>query len=701
MKKLFLVTFIVSLGLLIWSCTTRVNVEEQKPQAQEIIGKPALQIQSDLMTPEVLWAFGRVSGHEISPDGKTVLYGVTYYSIEQNKGNRELYTVNVNGENLKQITTSAKSEFNEIWRPDGKKIGFLSSESGSVQIWEMNPDGTNRTQITNIEGGITGFKYSPEQTRILYTKDLPLKNKFEDLYKGLPLATGRINDDLMYRHWDHWVDTYSHVFYADYDGTKLTNDKDILEGEPYSSPLAPFGGIEQIDCSPDGKFIVYTSKKLLGKAASLSTNSDIYLYNIETGETKNMTEGMMGFDLAPLYSPDGNYIAWESMERDGFESDKNRLLIVDTKTWEKTYATKDFDQNAGTLIWSADSKSIYFTSDWHGTFQIYNYNLADGKINKLTDGLHDYTSVALAGDVVIAPKETMSFPTELFSINLSDGKAQQITFTNKDLLEKLSMGKVEERWMKTLDGQDMLTIVIYPPHFDPNKKYPALLYCKGGPQGPLSQDFHYRWNYQIMAANDYIVVAPNRRGVSGFGQAWQEQISGDYHGRSMDDYFVAIDEMAKEPFVDKERLGAIGASAGGWAVYYLAGNHNGRFKAFIAHDGIFNEEAQYLETEEMWFENWDKGGAFWDKNNKIAQEVYSHSPHKFVDKWDTPILVVHSEQDFRVLFTQGMTAFNAAVLKGVPAEFLYFPDENHWVLKPQNGILWQRTFFNWLDKWLK
>ena len=701
MKKLFLVTLIASLGLLIWSCTTKVNVEEQKPQAQEIIGKPALQIQSDVMTPEVLWAFGRVSGHEISPDGKTVLYGVTYYSIEQNKGNRELYTVSVNGENLKQITTSAKSEFNEVWRPDGKKIGFLSSESGSVQIWEMNPDGTNRTQITNIEGGITGFKYSPDQTKILYTKDLPLKNKFEDLYKGLPLATGRINDDLMYRHWDHWVDTYSHVFYADYDGAKLTNDKDIMEGEPYSSPLAPFGGIEQIDWSPDGKFIVYTSKKLLGKAASLSTNSDLYLYSLETKETKNITDGMMGFDLAPLYSPDGNYIAWESMERDGFESDKNRLYIVDTKTWEKTYATKDFDQNAGTLIWSADSKSIYFTSDWHGTFQIYNYNLADSKINKLTDGMHDYTSVALAGDVLIAPKETMSFPTELFAINLSDGKAQQITFTNKDLLEKLSMGKVEERWMKTLDGQDMLTIVIYPPHFDPNKKYPALLYCKGGPQGPLSQDFHYRWNYQIMAANDYIIVAPNRRGVSGFGQAWQEQISGDYHGKSMDDYFVAIDEMAKEPFVDKERLGAIGASAGGWAVYYLAGNHNGRFKAFIAHDGIFNEEAQYLETEEMWFENWDKGGAFWDKNNKIAQQVYAHSPHKFVDKWDTPILVIHSEQDYRVLFTQGMTAFNAAVLKGVPAEFLYFPDENHWVLKPQNGILWQRTFFNWLDKWLK
>jgi dipeptidyl aminopeptidase/acylaminoacyl peptidase len=700
MKKLLSVIFIGALGLFIWSCTTEVKVEEKKAE-DPIIGKPSIQVQSDLMTPEVLWAFGRISGNEVSPNGKTVLYGVSYYSIEQNKGNRELYTIDVNGENLKQITQSAKSEFNEIWRPDGKKIGFLSAESGSVQIWEMNPDGTGRNQVSKIEGGITGFKYSPDQTKILYTKDLPLQKKFEDLYKGLPFATGRINDDLMYRHWDHWVDTYSHVFYADYDGNKLANDKDIMDGEPYSSPLSPFGGIEQIDWSRDGKFIAYTSKKLLGKAASLSTNSDIYLYNLETGETKNITEGMMGFDLAPLYSPDGNFVAWESMERDGFESDKNRLFIVDTKTWEKTYVTKDFDQNAGTLSWSADSKSIYFTSDWHGTFHIYNFNVAENKITKLTEGLFDYTAVAQAGDILIAPRESMSFPTELFAINQADGSAKQLTFTNKDLLEKLTMGNVEERWMKTSDGQNMLTIIIYPPHFDPNKKYPALLYCKGGPQGPLSQDFHYRWNYQIMAANGYIVVAPNRRGVSGFGQAWQEQISGDYHGKSMDDYLVAIDEMAKEPFVDKESLGAVGASAGGWAIYYLAGNHNGRFKAFIAHDGIFNEEAQYLETEEMWFENWDKGGAFWDKNNKIAQEVYSHSPHKFVDKWDTPILVIHSEQDFRVLFTQGMTAFNAAVLKGVPAEFLYFPDENHWVLKPQNGILWQRTYFNWLDKWLK
>jgi dipeptidyl aminopeptidase/acylaminoacyl peptidase len=700
MKKYSLIILITSLISMMFSCNPTEKKTDQAA-ADPLIGKPDIQVTSDLMTPEVLWSFGRVSGNEVSPDRKTVLYGVTYYSIEQNKGNRELYSVKVSGGESVQLTHSAKSEFNETWRPDGKKIGFLASESGSVQLWEMNPDGSRRTQITFINEGITGFKYSPDQTKIIYTRDLAVKNKFENLYKGLPKATGRINDDLMYRHWDHWVDTYSHVFFANYDGTKISGDKDIMEGEPFESPLSPFGGIEQISWSSDSKTLAYTCKKLLGKAASLSTNSDIYFYNIETGETKNMTEGMLGFDINPVFSPDGNYLAWQSMERDGFESDKDRLFLMNLNTLEKTYATKSFDQNVGSLLWTPDSKAIYFTSDWHGTFQIYRYNVEGGSIVKLTEGLHDYLSVALAADLLIAPRESMSFPTEMFAVNPADGQARQLTYTNKDLLSKITMGNVEERWMKTKDNLDMLTIVIYPPHFDPNKKYPALLYCKGGPQGPLSQDFHYRWNYQIMAANGYIIVAPNRRGVSGFGQAWQEEISGDYHGKSMDDYLVAIDEMAKEPFVDKDHLGAVGASAGGWAVYYLAGNHNGRFKAFIAHDGIFNEEAQYLETEEMWFENWDKGGSFWDKNNKTAVEVYNHSPHKFIDKWDTPILVIHSENDYRVVFTQGMTAFNAAKLKDLPAEFLYFPDENHWVLKPQNGILWQRTYFDWLDRWLK
>ncbi len=685
------------LSVIILTMTLAV-VAQQKPI---VIDNPNLKLESDLMTPEALWAFGRVSGPQVSPDGETVIYGVSYYSVELNKGNRDLYSVGLNAESVKRLTTTPKSEFNAIWRPDGKKIGFLTAESGSVQMWEMNPDGSDRTMISNIEGGITGFKYSPDQTMILYTKEVELEGKFEDLFEGLPLATGRLMDDLMYRHWDHWVDSYSHVFYADYDGEKLSNHKDIMKGEPWASPLSPFGGMEQIDWSPDSKTIAYTCKKMVGKEYTLSTNSDIYFYSLETGETKNVTEGIMGFDVSPSFSPDGKWMAWESMERDGYESDQHRLFLLNLETSERIYASKGFDQNVGSISWTNDSKDIYFTSDWHGAFQIYGYNLKKASITQITEGLHDYRGVSVAGKQLVATKQTMAHPTELFLVNPKNGQAQQMTFTNKKLLDQLSMGKTEERWIKTHDGEDMQVFVIYPPHFDKNKKYPALLYCKGGPQGPLSQSFHYRWNYQIMAANDYIIVAPARRGVSGFGQAWQEQISGDYHGKSMQDYLTAIDELAKEPFIDENKLGAVGASAGGYAVFYLAGIHEKRFSAFIAHDGIFNEEAQYLETEEMWFENWDKGGPFWEKDNKVAQEVYKHSPHKLVGNWDTPILVIHGELDYRVVVTQGMTAFNAAILRDVPAEYLYFPDENHWVLKPQNGILWQRTFFNWLDKWLK
>ena len=678
-----------------------VQLETNAQQDLQIIDKPNINMDGNLMTPEALWSFGRLSDPQVSPDGKTVIYGVSYYSIDQNKGNRDLYSIGLNAESSKRLTKTEKSEFNAIWRPDGKKIGFLTSESGSVQLWEMNPDGSGRERVSDIEGGITGFKYSPDQTMVLYTKEVELENKFKNLYEGLPLASGRLMDDLMYRHWDHWVDTYSHVFYCEYEDGKLISHKDIMEGEPWSAPLSPFGGIEQIQWSSDGKIIAYTCKKLVGKDATISTNSEIYFYEINNGITTNMTEGIMGFDVAPSFSPDGKWMAWESMERDGYESDQSRLYLLNLQSGEKIYATEDFDQNVRSLSWTENSESIYFTSDWHGAFQIYRYDLNDGKTKQITEGLHDFRSVSVAGDNLVATKQTMSKPTELYLVNPKDGYTQQMTFTNKDLLGQIKMGKTEERWIKTHDGEDMQVFVIYPPNFDKNKKYPTLLYCKGGPQGPLSQSFHYRWNYQIMAANGYIIVAPARRGVSGFGQAWQEQISGDYHGKSMQDYLTAIDELSKEPFIDEDRLGAVGASAGGYAVFYLAGNHDKRFKAFIAHDGIFNEEAQYLETEEMWFENWDKGGPFWEEDNEIAQEAYAHSPHKYVQNWDTPILVIHGELDYRVVVTQGMTAFNAAILRDVPAEYLYFPDENHWVLKPQNGILWQRTFFNWLDKWLK
>lgn len=696
MKKLnWILVIVIIIGF--GSCAPESNDRD----VAALIEKPDIQLTGDRMTPEALWSLGRLSDPQVSPDGVTILYGVTYYSIDQNRGNRELYTVNLDGSDKKRLTRTPESEFNAVWRPDGKKIGYLSSASGSVQLWEMNPDGTGKTQISDVDGSITGFRYAPDQSKILYTKELQLPNKFENLYEGLPKASGRLVDDLLYRHWDHWVDTYSHVFVADYDGSKLTNHIDIMEGELYESPLRPFGGIDEITWSPDSRAIAYTSKKLRGKAATLSTNSDIYLYDIGTGKTENLTEGMMGFDYIPKFSPDGRFMAWKSMERDGFESDQTRLYLLDMTSRDRWDATVNLDLSVRAFEWSPDGAQIYFICDVEGTFQIYEFTMLDAIIRKVTDGLHDYRSVAVAGDYLVASKQTMALPTELFAVNPDTGEDLQITFTNQDVLDQLTMGKTESRWITTHDGEQMLTFIIYPPHFDPDKSYPALLYCKGGPQGPLSQSFHYRWNYQIMAANDYIIVAPNRRGVSGFGLEWEEQISGDYHGKSMQDYLTAIDVMAKEPFIDENRLGAVGASAGGYAVFYLAGNHDGRFKAFIAHDGIFNHEAQYLETEEMWFANWDLGGPFWEFDNKVAQETFKHSPHRFVQNWDTPILIIHGERDYRVVYTQGMTAFNAAQLLDVPAQFLFFPDENHWVLKPQNGILWQRTFFNWLDKWLK
>ena len=699
MKRALVFLFIAGLAGL-WACCPSDKKDEKS--AAPIIGKPDLKLTGDLMTPEVLWAFGRTSEPEVSPDNKTVVYGVTYYDIAQNKGNRELWTVNIDGTGRKQITTTRFSEYQALWRPDGKKIGFMSAESGSMQMWEMNPDGTGRVQITKIEDGITGFSYSPDLKKILYTKDIYLDQVEKDLYKDLPLASGKIYNDLMYRHWDSFVETTSHVFVADYDGKAISNDADLLAGEPYECPMRPFGGMEEVAWSPDSKSIAYTCRKKTGKEYSISTNSDIYLYDIETKQTVNFSEGMMGYDQDPVFSPDGKKVAWTSMEHDGYESDKKRLIVgdIETKTW--TDYSKHFDQNTDNLDWSTDGQSIYLVSDWHATDQIYRLDLADGKITKLTEGVHDYQSVQTAGDKLVATRMSMSMPSEIYAVDPKTGKDTPLSETNKDLLGKLTMGNVEERWVKTTDNKDMHMWVIYPPHFDPAKKYPTLLYCEGGPQSTVSQFWSFRWNFQIMAANGYIIVAPNRRGLPGFGMDWLTQISGDYGGQNMKDYLTAIDAMVKEPFVDKDHLGCVGASYGGYSVYWLAGNHNKRFKAFIAHDGMFNLESQYLETEEMWFVNWDLGGPYWDKANAAAQRTYATaSPHRFVQNWDTPILVVHGELDYRIPVTQGMQAFNAAILRGIPAEFLYFPDENHWVLKPQNGILWQRTFFNWLDRYLK
>ena len=526
------------------------------------------------------------------------------------------------------------------------------------------------------------------------------KESTADKYPDLPKATGIIVTDLMYKHWDEWVTTAPHPFVADFDSNGISNIVDILEGEPYESPMKPWGGIEQLAWNTTSDKVAYTCRKKTGLEYAVSTNSDIYVYDLNTKKTDNITEENKGYDTNPQYSPDGKYIAWQSMERDGYESDRNRLCVYNLNNGQKTFVTESFESGVDDYCWNNDSQSLYFIGVWHGTSMVYSTNL-NGDIKKLTDGMYDYGSVAMAGDKIITKRHSISAADEIYTLTPADGQVAQLSHENDHIFKQLKLGKVEERWTKTTDGKQMLSWVIYPTNFDANKKYPTLLFCEGGPQSPVSQFWSYRWNFQIMAANDYIIIAPNRRGLPGFGMEWLEQISGDYGGQCMKDYLSAIDDISKEPYVDTDRLGCVGASFGGFSVYWLAGHHNKRFKAFIAHDGIFNMEQQYLETEEMWFANWDMGGAYWDKNNATAQRTFANSPHRFVDKWDTPILCIHGEKDYRILASQGMSAFNAAVLRGVPAELLLYPDENHWVLKPQNGVLWQRTFFNWLDKWLK
>lgn len=696
--------------LILSSCITNKESSKENNASPIIQKQEQFTVPNGIMTPETLWAMGRIGDYQISSDGSKIVYTVAYYSVEQNKSHRVIYVMNANGSNNTLLTTSAISESNPMWIKNNTKIAFLSSESGKSQIWEMNPDGSERRQLSNFDGDIEGFTPSPNGDKILFVSQVKYGQRTVDLYPDLPKASGIIVNDLMYKHWDEWVETVPHPYIADFDGNQLGDAKDILEGEPYESPMKPFGGMEQLTWSPDGKMIAYTCRKKTGLAYSISTDSDIYLYNIESGQTVNLCklqgkksnghDIMAGYDTNPAFSPDGQYIAWQSMERDGYESDRNRLCVLNLSNNQKHFITESFESGVDGFCWANDSKTIYFTGVWHATTMIYKTNL-QGEVKKLTDGMYDYIGVSYCGNKLFSKRHSISHADEIYAVNPETGEAIQISHENDHIFNQLKLGKVEARWTTTTDGKPMHSWVIYPANFDPNKKYPTLLFCEGGPQSPVSQFWSFRWNFQIMAANDYIIIAPNRRGLPGFGMEWLEQISGDYSGQCMKDYLSAIDDIAKEPYVDTDRLGCVGASFGGYSVYWLAGHHNKRFKAFIAHDGIFNMEQQYLETEEMWFANWDMGGAYWEKNNPTAQRTFANSPHKFVDKWDTPILCIHGEKDYRILASQGMSAFNAAVLRGIPAELLIYPDENHWVLKPQNGILWQRTFFHWLDKWVK
>ena len=682
------------------------SMRDKNETSKVNIGKSDIKIEDGRFSPEVLWSMGRIGGVALSPDASRIAYQVSYYSVQENASHTVIYVMDENGENARLLTKSAKSEHSPAWI-DNDHIAFLTVEKGVQQIFSMDANGKHRKQLSFSDKDVEGFLFSPDMKNVLMVMSVPNPLVKEKQYEDLPKASGMIADDLMFRHWDSWVTSLPHPFVAAFDGSKVAGKcMDLLEDEPYESPMLPFGGIEEFAWSPDGKSIAYTCRKKAGAEYTKSTDSDIYLYNLESGETKNLcklpgTQDMnMGYDINPKFSADGRYIAWQSMERDGYESDINRLYVLDLNDGSKKFVTENFDSNVDDYIWAGDKNYFYFIGSWQGCMSLFTVDLQGNVIPVNTDAC-DYNSLALGNNNrLIVTRQSMRFATEIYAVDAKRGLASKLTNENGHIYNQLDNIKVEARAVKTTDGKDMLTWVVFPPNFDETKKYPTILFCEGGPQSMVSQFWSYRWNFRIMAAQGYIVVAPNRRGLPGFGKKWLEDISGDYGGQCMKDLLSAIDDVAKEPYVDKDRLGCVGASFGGYSVYWLAGHDEGRFKCFIAHDGIFNLEQQYLETEEMWFPQWDLGGVFWDKN-KVTESTYATSPHLFADKWDTPILCIHGEKDYRILYSQAVSAFQAARLRGVPAELLLFPDENHWVLKPQNGVLWQRTYFAWLDRWLK
>ena len=707
-----------------------LSMAQKEAQAQTFIGRQKPKIENRTLTPELLWAMGRIGGSSDSPDAKQIAYNVSYYSVAENKSHTVIYTLNTDGTNEKLLTTQKGSELAPKYLKNGK-ITFLAADAdGTMQLWMMNADGSARQQISRGKRDIEDYIFSPDEKLVLVIHSVPYTGSIAAKPADLPKTSGYVVNEAMYRHWDEWVEAIPQPFIYHFNGTELSTDPiPVLGNEPFESPMKPFGGIEQLCWSPNSKCIAYTCRKKTGREYAISTDSDIYLYNIETGKTTNLCkpsnyktpaydftrslqhqavnaplkEGLdynLGYDTNPSFSANGKYIAWQSMERDGYESDRNRLCVYELETGKKTYVTEQFDSNVDAYTWANDNKTLYFVGTWHGTTHVYSTNLK-GQVKKITDGQYDYTDVALCGKKLLCGRQSMKEAKEYFLVDVKKGNATQLTHENQYFRDNIDWGDVQPRTCKSVDGKDILSWIVLPPHFDANKKYPALLFCEGGPQSPVSQFWSYRWNMQIMAANGYIVVCPNRRGLPGFGQEWLEEISTNYTGRCMDDYKSAIDDACKLPYVDKNRLGCVGASFGGFSVYWLAGNHDKRFKAFIAHDGIYNLEAQYTETEEAWFTNWDLGGAPWLKDDATIQRTFQNSPHKFIDKWDTPILCIHGEKDYRIVASQAMSAFNAARYRGVPAQLLIFPDENHWVLKPQNGILWQRTFFAWLDKWVK
>lgn len=654
------------------------------------------------MTPELLWKLGRVTGEVVTADGNNVIYGVTTYDLKENKSTRNLYTIPLTGGQPLQLTSEEGGK--SILKTDNRsgKITYLHSG----QIWTMEKDGGSKKQISHFDAPLSNVRVSPDGKRVLYSKEVQLmKFHSKDRYPELAKSDAYIYDDLNYRHWDTWEDgKYQHVFVADYVDGKIVNEVDLMPNEPFDCPQMPFGGTEDAIWSPDSKSIVYVTKKKFGKEYAVSTNTDLFVYSLESKKTINLTEKYLGYDTNPAFNKTGTSIAWLSMSEDGYESDKNDLLVYDFKTAKVTNLTKGWDGTVASFKWDNNDAKIYFLAAVKGTEQLFEISkLTDKSINKpirqVTQGQHDINAIiGQSGTDLVVKKEDMNHAAELFKVSLNTGKLSELTQVNAATFSKLSIGKVSPRNIRTSDNQDMLAWVIYPPDFDPQKKYPTLLYCQGGPQSALSQFYSYRWNFQLMAANGYIIIAPNRRGMPGHGVKWNEAISGDWGGQPMQDYLSAIDDIAKEPYVDKDRLGAIGASYGGYSVFMLAGMHQNRFKSFIAHDGLFDLRSWYGTTEELWFANKDVGGPYWGSNPPASYRNFS--PIEFVDKWNTPIMIVQGGIDYRVPVEQGLEAFQAAQLKGIKSRLLYLPNENHWVVGAQNAQVWQREFFKWLKETL-
>lgn len=653
------------------------------------------------LTPELLWKLKRLSGGKVSPDGKKVLFEVRDFNMAANTGNTDLFVYDLATSKYSQVTETKFSEMEATWGKNNM-IWFLSTEKDGVQLWRMSQDGKDKKQMSPVGlPEIEGFRLSPDEKKIVFISATPVKETLKQKYPDLPMANARLEDDLMYRHWNQWADENKrHLFLHDISNDQVVmTSADMLEREAFDGILPPFGGSDQLVFSLDSKRIIYSCKKKTGKEFALSTNSELYEYHIDTKQTKTLTEGFAGYDANARYSNSGKMLAWTSMARNGFEADKNDIILRNTATGKDKNITAKTDITVEEFCFSADEKLIYFLAPMKGTKQLFSIDLATETVKQLTFGQFDLLSLDLTPTEIIACRQSMTEPTDLYAVSIKKLQMRRLTEVNKEILKNITMPKVEERWVETTDGKKMLVWMVLPPNFDATKKYPTLLYCQGGPQSMVSQFFSYRWNLALMASEGYVVVAPNRRGLPGFGQQWNDQISKDWGGQSIRDYLSAIDYAAKEPYVDASRLGAVGASYGGYSVYFLAGNHQKRFKTFIAHCGLFNLESWYGTTEELFFANWDNQGPYWLPENK---EYYAkNSPHNYVQSWDTPILVIHGGMDFRVPESEGMQAFQAAQLKGLRSKYLLFPKEGHWITSPQNGMLWHREFFEWLDHDLK